>query len=123
MATLDRTVLTPLGSNTRGAAAGQAAGWQPATAAGGDLIPLTGRGVIIRVRTTGTACSAVIDSVAPSNYGGDQDLTMTLADTDEQEVYLDASDARWDQGGANRGYAKVTCSQVVGVSIAAKIVP
>jgi hypothetical protein len=125
MATLDKTVLTPLGSRTTGATAGQDAGWQDATATTGDLVPLTGRGVIVRIRTTGasSACTAVIDSVVPSNYGADQDLTMTLTDDDEQEVYLDAADPRFNQGGVSAGYAKITCSQVTGVQIAAKVVP
>lgn len=122
MATLANTVLTPVGMRTTGATAGQSAGWVDATATTGDLIPLTGRGVILRIRTTGTACTAVIDNVAPSNYGTDQDLTVTLGATDEQEVYV-ANDGRFDQGGGSRGFAKVTCSAVTGVSIAAKIVP
>jgi hypothetical protein len=78
MATLATTVLTPIGLTTTGAAAGQAAGWQSATATTGDLIPLTGRGVILRIKTTGTASNAVIDNVLPSSYGADQDLTVTL---------------------------------------------
>lgn len=122
MATLANTVLTPVGMRTTGATAGQSAGWVDATATTGDLIPLTGRGVILRIRTTGTGCTAVIDNVAPSNYGADQDLTVTLGATDEQEVYV-ANDGRFDQGGGSRGFAKVTCSAVTGVSIAAKIVP
>lgn len=123
MATLAKTVLTPLGSNTTGSSAGQAAGWQAATATTGDLVPLTGRGVIVRLKTTGTAAVATIDSVVPSNYGADQNLTVTLGATDEKEVYLDASDPRFNQGGVNNGYAKVTCDVVTGVSIAAKVVP
>jgi len=123
MATLAKTVLTPLGSRTTGSTAGQGAGWQPATATTGDLVPLTGRGVIVRIKTSGTACNAVIDSVQPSNYGQDQDLTVVLTATDEQEVYLDASDPRFNQGGVNAGYAKVTCDVVTGVEIAAKVVP
>lgn len=122
MATLATTVLTPIGLTTTGASAGQAAGWQAATATTGDLIPLTGRGVILRIKTTGTASNAVIDNVVTSNYGGDQDLTVTLSSTDEQEVFI-ANDGRFDQGGGSKGYAKVTCSAVTGVSIAAKVVP
>ena len=122
MATLATTVLTPVGLRTTGASAGQAAGWQAATATTGDLIPLTGRGVILRIKTTGTGCDAVIDSKVPSSYGADQDITVTLGATDEQEVYI-ANDGRFDQGSANKGYAKVTCSVVTGVSIAAKVVP
>lgn len=123
MATLATTVLTPLGSRTTGASAGQAAGWQAATATTGDLVPLTGRGVIVRLKTSGTAANAVIDSVVPSNYGADQDLTIALDATDEQEIYLDASDPRFNQGGVSAGYAKITCDSVTGVSIAAKVVP
>jgi hypothetical protein len=122
LATLATTALVPVGLRTTGAAAGQAAGWQAATVTTGDLIPLTGKGVILRIRTAGTACNAVIDNVVLSNYGADQDLTVTMAATDEQEVYI-ANDGRFDQGGGSAGYAKVTCSVVTGVSIAAKVVP
>lgn len=121
MATLSTVLLTPLNSATPGATAGQAAGWVTPTAAVGDLIPLTGKGVILRVKTTGTATNAVIDSVVPSNYGADQDLTMALSATDEQEVFI-ANDPRFDQGGVNKGYAKVTCSSITGASIAAKVI-
>ncbi|MFB4306982.1 hypothetical protein [Actinomadura sp. GTD37] len=123
MATLATTVLTALGSRTTGTTAGQAAGWQSATATTGDLVPLTGRGVIVRLKTSGTACVATIDSVVPSNYGQDQNLTVTLGATDEKEVYLDSSDQRFNQGGVSNGYAKVTCDVVTGVSITAKVVP
>jgi hypothetical protein len=122
LATLATTALVPVGLRTTGASAGQAAGWQAATVTTGDLIPLTGRGVILRIKTTGTAANAVIDNVVTSNYGADQDLTVTLSATDEQEVYI-SNDGRFDQGSANAGYAKVTCSVVTGVSIAAKVVP
>lgn len=123
MATLAKTVLTPLGSRTTGSSIGQSAGWTDPTVTTGDLIPLTGRGVIVRVRTSGTATNAVLDSVTPSNYGADQDLTMTLGTTDEQEIYIDAADPRFNQGGVSQGFAKLTCSAVTGVKIAAKIVP
>lgn len=122
MATLATTVLTPLKSTTTGAAAGQAAGWQAASE-GGDLVPLTGRGVIVRLKTSDTAANAVLDSVVPSNYGQDQDLTLTLAAADEQEIFLDASDPRFNQGGVDAGYARITCDVVTGVEIAAKVVP
>lgn len=122
MATVATTVLTPVGLTTGGAAAGQAAGWVTPTAGTGDLIPVTGRGVILRVKTTGTSCNAVLDSVVPSSYGADQDITLTLGATDEQKVYI-VNDGRFDQGGVNRGYAKVTCSAVTGVSISAEVVP
>lgn len=123
MATLATTVLTPVGANTGGAAAGQAAGWVAPTLTTGDMIPLTGKGVILRIRTTGTSTNAVIDSVIPSSYGADQDITVTLSATDEQEVFV-VNDGRFDQGGVNKGFAKVVCSgALTGVTIAAKVVP
>jgi hypothetical protein len=123
MATLATTIPPILSRRFTGATdQGQDAGWVPATATTGDLIPLTGRGTILRVRTAGTACVATVDSVVPSEYGQDQNVTLDLAATDEQEVII-ANDGRFDQGGASKGYAKVTCSAVTGVSIAAKVIP
>ena len=83
---------------------------------------MTGRGVLLSVRTTGTACTATIDSVVLGSYGTDQDVTMVLAATDEQQVFIQ-NDGRFDQGAANAGYAKVTCSAVTGVSIKATTIP
>lgn len=123
MATLPTTIPPILNKAFTGAAnQGQAAGWVTPTAGTGDLIPLTGRGTILRVKTTGTACTVTIDSVAPSSYGTDQDVTMVMAATDEQRVLIQ-NDGRFDQGGANAGYAKVTCSAVTGVSIEATVIP
>lgn len=122
MTTIDTPVLTPLGRTTQGTTAGQTAGWTAATA-GGDLVRLTGRGVVLRMKTGATAVTWTIDSVAPSNYGTDQNMTVPLAANDEQEVYL-ATDGRWDQGGANAGYAKVTPSVTTDTpQIAVKAVP
>jgi hypothetical protein len=123
MATLPTTIPPILNKAFTGASnQGQAAGYAAATVTVGDLIPLTGRGVLLSVKTTGTGCTATIDSVAPSSYGGDQDVTMVLAATDEQHVFIQ-NDGRFDQGGASAGYAKVTCSAVTGVSIRATVIP
>lgn len=122
MATLARAVLTKVGVGSSAAAnSGQAAGYQAASG-GGDLVPISGQGTILRVKSTGTAVTVTIDSVAPSSYGTDVNPTLVLAATDEQEIFL-ANDGRWDQGGGNAGYASITYSQVVGVSVAAKQVP
>lgn len=119
MATLARSVLTQVGlGSSAGSNAGQGAGYQAADVAG-DLVPVSGRGTILKVKSTGTAVTVTIDSVRPSDYGTDVNITMVLAATDEQEIYL-ANDGRWDQGGGNAGYASLTYSQVVGVSVAAK---
>jgi len=101
---------------------GQAAGWVAPTT-GGDLIPVTGRGTIFRVKTAGTAVTVTLNSVRLDNYGGDQDVTMVLAATDEQELFI-ANDGRFDQGGANTGLMAVTYSVSITTQlIAAKIIP
>lgn len=121
MATLATVVLAPLGKNTAGATAGQSAGWANANI-GGDLVPLTGQYTIVRFKTTGTACTWTLDNVLPSNYGTDQDLSIVLSATDEQEIEI-KNDGRFDQGGVNAGYAKLTPSTVTGTpQIATKIV-
>jgi hypothetical protein len=122
MATLATVVLAPLGKLTTGTTAGQAGGYQAANI-GGDLVPLTGQGTIVRLKTTGTACTWTLDNVLLSSYGGDQDLTITLAATDEQEIFI-RNDGRFDQGSGNAGFAKLTPSTITGApQIAAKIVP
>jgi hypothetical protein len=123
MATLPATVPPVLNKAFTGSTnQGQAAGYAPATVTTGDLIPLTGRAVLLSVKTTGTACTATLDSVAPSSYGADQDITLVMAATDEQHVLIQ-NDGRFDQGSPNSGYAKVTCSVVTGVFIRATVIP
>jgi hypothetical protein len=103
------------------ASQGQAAGWV-AAAGGGDLIPVTGRGTIFRAKTTGTGSTITFNSVRLDNYGGDQDITMVLAATDEQEVFIQ-NDGRFDQGGVNTGLMAVTYTSVTGLTIIAKVIP
>jgi hypothetical protein len=122
MATLTPVVLLPVSRNTTGATAGQQPGFINANI-GGDLVPLTGRFIKVIFKTSGTACNWTLDNVLPSNYGADQDLTVTLAATDLQEVVL-ANDGRFDQGGVNAGFAKFTPSTVTGTpQIACQVLP
>lgn len=121
MATLTTDVLTPVGKNTTGTAVGQASGWTAANG-GGDKIPISGRGVILRMRTAGTAADVTLNSVLPSNYGTDVNPIASLSATDEQEVFI-ANDGRFDLGGADRGLVGLSYSSVTGLSIAAKVVP
>jgi hypothetical protein len=123
MATLTTTIPPILNKSFTGASnQGQAAGWVAPTT-GGDLIPVTGRGTIFRVKTAGTAITVTLNSVALSNYGVDQDVTMVLAATDEQEVFI-ANDGRFDQGGVNTGLMAVTYSASITTQlIAAKVIP
>ncbi|MFC9973549.1 hypothetical protein ACFVH6_21910 [Spirillospora sp. NPDC127200] len=122
MATLATTIPPVLNATYTGSTnQGQAAGWT-AAGASGDLIPLTGQGTILRVRTEGTACTVTIDSVAASSYGQDQNITLVLAATDEQEVII-KNDGRFDQGGENKGRVSVSYSATTNVSVAAKVIP
>lgn len=121
MATLPTTIPPILNRSFTGGSSGQAAGWAAATGAG-DMIPVTGRGTIFRVKSTGTGVTVTLNSIVLSNYGADQDITLTLAATDEQEVFVQ-NDGRFDQGGVNAGLMAVTYSQVVGVSITCKTIP
>jgi hypothetical protein len=123
MATLPITVppianLTFTGATNQG----QAAGWVAVTPAG-DLIPVTGRGTVFRVKSVGTAVTVTLNSVRLNNYGTDVDVTMVLAATDEQEIFVQ-NDGRFDQGGVNTGLMAVTYSATpTGVLIAAKVIP
>lgn len=111
MATLTRTTLTAVGATFAGTVAGQAAGWANA-AAGGDLVPISsGRGTILRFKTVaaGTTVVVTLDSVTLTGYGTDVNPQITLATTDEQEVFI-ANDgtARFDQQPTNAGLLSLT---------------
>jgi len=124
MATLARVTLTEVGARFTGGTGGQAAGYQ-AAAGGGDKVPIgSGRGTLIRVKSAGTGATVTFDSVRTSEYGQDQNVVMTLAATDEQEIFIvnDGSN-RFDAGGVDAGLVNVTYSQVVTISIAAKTIP
>lgn len=129
MATLTRVTLLPVGGTFVGGTAGQASGWQNA-AAGGDLVPISsGRGTILRFKTVAAGTSVVItlDSVVPSQYGADQNIVITLATTDEQEVFI-ASDGynRFDQQPTNPQLLSMTYTGTftgAQFQVAAKTVP
>jgi hypothetical protein len=129
VSTLTRTTFTPVGSTFQGTSAGQAAGWQNA-GAGGDLIPISsGRGTVLRFRTTaaGTAITVTLDSVVQTAYGTDVNPAISLATTDEQEVFIPNDGVgRFDQQPTNTGYLSVTYTGTFSGSqlqIAAKTVP
>ncbi len=124
MATLTRVTLVPVGSTYASGTAGQAAGWQ-AVGGSGDLIPISsGRGTIVRFKSAGTASTITLDSVVPSNYGTDVNVTVSLGATDEQEVFIvNDGPGRFDQGGGSAGLLAVSYSATTNVSVAAKTVP
>jgi hypothetical protein len=122
MATLTAPVVTVLSKSfTGGTDQGQDAGFVAADVAG-DLVPISGQGILFTVRTGGTACTATINSVTPSNYGDDKDVTMVLGTNEEQEVFI-KNDGRFDQGGVNAGLVAVTYSAVTAVTVKAKTIP
>lgn len=122
MAILNAPVPPVLGRSFQGGTnQGQASGFVAATG-GGDMIPLSGQGVLVTIRTSGTASTVTFDSTTPSNYGDDKNVTVVLAATDEQEVFI-KNDGRFDQGGVNAGLVAVTYTSVTGVTIKAKTIP
>lgn len=122
MATLTAPVVTVLSKSfTGGTNQGQASGFVAANA-GGDMFPISGQGILLTLRSAGTACTATINSVTPSNYGDDKDVTVVLGATDEQEVFI-KNDGRFDQGGVNAGLVAVTYSAVTNVTVKAKTIP
>ena len=91
MAILNAPVPPVLGRSFQGGTnQGQASGFVAATG-GGDMIPLSGQGVLVTIRTSGTASTVTFDSTTPSNYGDDKNVTVVLAATDEQEVFISTS--------------------------------
>lgn len=122
MATLTAPIVTILSKSfTGGTNQGQASGFV-AAAGGGDMIPISGQGILVTVRSAGTGATVTFDSVVASSYGDDKNVTMVLAATDEQEVFI-KNDGRFDQGGVNAGLVAVTYSGVTTITIKAKTIP
>lgn len=122
MATLTAPVARVLSKSFTGSTnQGQAAGFV-AAAGGGDMFPISGQGIWLVVKTAGTACTVTINSVVPSNYGDDKDVTMVLGATDEQDIFI-KNDGRFDQGGVNAGLVAVTYSAVTNVTVRARTLP
>jgi hypothetical protein len=87
--------------------------------AGGDSIQLIGDNVTLRVATTGTASTITIDSVDLSNFGQDQNVTLTMGSTQVQYVKFAAAPSRFKQTSGNIGYVNLAYSSVVGLTIEA----
>jgi hypothetical protein len=126
MATLTATIAANVGANTTGSTAGQditATGATPTTGTG-DLYPINlGTGTLIIITTAGTSCTFTVDSILLSSYGTDQDLTITCPATGVVIVCLDVDGyRRFDQGGGNAGFAKLTPSANTNVKVYAVIV-
>lgn len=129
MATMTRVTATPVDSKYASATAGQALTTAPTgvitSPANGDLIPISsGRGTLLMFRTTGTGSTITIDSVTPSSYGTDVNITVTLAATDFQVVWIPNDGVgRFDQGAANAGLLSLSYSSVTGLTVYAVTIP
>jgi hypothetical protein len=84
---------------------------------GGDSIALVGRYVRLRFATTGTASVITLDSVRPSDQGGDNNITVSPGATGVRRVTIDASQDRFKQVSGNVGYLNLTYTSVVGLTV------
>jgi phosphosulfolactate synthase (CoM biosynthesis protein A) len=85
--------------------------------AGGDSLQLFGDSVTVRFATSGTATVVTIDSVDLSNFGQDQNVTLTMGATQVQYIKFDGSVTRFKQQAGNIGYVNFTYTSVVGLTI------
>ena len=88
--------------------------------AGGDSIQLIGTTVTLRFQTTGTASVVTLDSVDLSNFGVDQNITVTLGATAVAYIKFDATVSRFKQQSGNVGYVNLTYTSVTGMTIEAQ---
>jgi hypothetical protein len=88
-------------------------------AGGGDSIQLFGDSVTLRFATTGTTSVITFDSVDVSNFGQDQNVTLTMTATQVQYVKFDGSVSRFKQQSGNVGYVNLTYTSVTGMTIEA----
>jgi hypothetical protein len=110
--------LTKVGDTYGSATAGDTAGFVAADVAG-DFIPLQGQFVLVTFRTAGTLSVVTIDSVAPSNQGSDENVTVNLSATDEKDVLFDLTQGgqRFKQVTGNIGYLSLTYSSITNLTI------
>jgi hypothetical protein len=88
--------------------------------AGGDGVALFGDSMTMRFATTGTGSVITFDSVDLSNFGQDQNLTLTMTATQVQYVKFDGSAPRFKQQSGNVGYLMMTYTSVTGLTIEAQ---
>lgn len=117
MATITPLTLNPLSESYGSATAGQTV--TPATpAGGGDNVMLSGAYTIIRFETTGTGTVVTLDSVELSNFGGDVNITVTLAATAISVIAI-KGDPRFKQPTVVPGSVALSYTSVVGMNVEA----
>jgi hypothetical protein len=118
MATITPTAYAPLSTSFSGSTAGQSS-VGTAAAGGGDTVPLIGSYVKLTFRTAGTGSTITLDSVSLSSYGADQNITVTMAATDSQDVLIKV-DERFKQTSGNVGNVNITYTSVTTLTVDAK---
>lgn len=78
---------------------------------GGDTIALVGQLVVVRFETAGTATVITFDSVELSNFGQDQNVTMTLGTTEIGWAAF-KTDNRFKQTAGQIGNLSITYTSV-----------
>ena len=125
MATMARVTAPNLGIVYQPATAGTAPG-VISSPANGDLIPISsGNGTLIMFQTTGTGTTITIANVVAPPYGTGGNVTVTLAATDFQVVWIDndVSPGRFDQGGANTQLLSLSYSSTTTLTVRAVTIP
>jgi len=128
MTTMTRVTMTPIDASYASAVGGQAPG-VIVTPSSGDFVPISsGRGTLISFQTTGTGNTVVLTNQVAPAYGTGGNITITLAATDFQQVFIgnDGTD-RFDTGvgTANAGLITMTFapSPATGLTIRAVTIP
>lgn len=119
MALYTPVLVAPMAQNFGGTTAGTTV-TVITPAGGGDFVQLIGSTVTLRIATAGTASVITIDSVDLSNFGQDQNITVTLGATAVAYVKFDASVSRFKQQTGNVGYVGLTYTSVVALTIEAQ---
>jgi len=86
---------------------------------GGDSFQLLGDTLYLRIATAGTGSTITVDSVDLSNFGQDQNLTITMTATQVQYVAFDANVSRWKQTSGNIGYLNFSYTSITTMTIEA----
>jgi hypothetical protein len=128
MTTMTRVTMTPIDASYASAVGGQAPG-VIVTPSSGDFVPISsGRGTLISFQTTGIGNTVVLTNQVALAYGTGGNITITLAATDFQQVFIgnDGTD-RFDTGvgTANAGLITMTFapSPATGLTIRAVTIP
>jgi hypothetical protein len=119
--TMTRVTAINVDSKYAAAAAGQAPGVIAAPASG-DLVPISsGSGTMLMFQTTGTSTVITVVNVVAPPYGTGGSITVTMAATDFQILFLDNDGVgRFDQGpGANAGLVMLNYTSVTGLTVRA----